>query len=148
VRFSRAPRFTKKKATEKTNYFDFISNYQSGYYKVVFTATDNDLPLEKQVLFKIKQSSEKLNFNKLFRLSNLITIQKKDGFYFNIKSVIPNHYFKIMATHANKLFYDENKTLEQRTLLKFYKDNLKKSIKIGLESIFENQSFTKELEVF
>jgi hypothetical protein len=31
---------------------------------------------------------------------------------FNIKSVIPNHYFKIMATYANKLFYDENKTLE------------------------------------
>jgi hypothetical protein len=47
---------------------------------VVFTATDiNDLPLKKEVVFKIKQSSEKLNLNNFLRLSNLITIQKKDG---------------------------------------------------------------------
>jgi hypothetical protein len=33
-----------------------------------------------------------------------------------------------MATHANKLFYDENKTLENNELLLKipYKDNLKK----------------------
>jgi hypothetical protein len=38
-----------------------------------------------------------------------------------------------MATHANKLFYDENKTLENNELLLkiLYKDNLKKSIKLA-----------------
>jgi hypothetical protein len=95
---------------------------------VVFTATDiNDLPLEKQVLFKIKQSSEKLNFNKLFSIEQLNNNPKRRFSMFNIKSVIPNHYFKIMATHANKLFYDENKTLENNEpyLRSLYKDNLK-----------------------
>jgi hypothetical protein len=55
-----------------------------------------------------------------------------------------------MATHANKLFYDENKTLENNELLLKIplQRQFEKSIKIGLESIFENQSFTKELEVF
>lgn len=145
--------YSKKVDTEKdkTIPLDFISKYQSGYYKVVFSATDiNELPLEKQVLFKIKQSSEKLNFNELFSIEQLNNNPKKDGFLLlNIKSVIPNHYFKIMATYANKLFYDENKTLKNNELLLKIplQSQFEKSIKIGLESIFENKSFTQELEV-
>ncbi|SEA85729.1 Alpha-2-macroglobulin family protein [Flavobacterium gillisiae] len=145
--------YSKKVDTEKDKAIalDFISNYQSGYYKFVFTATDiNELPLEKQVLFKINQSSEKLDFNKLLSIEQLNKNPKKDGFVLlNIKSVIPNHYFKIMASYANKLFYDENKTLENNELLLKIplQRQFEKSIKIGLESIFENQSFTQELEV-
>jgi hypothetical protein len=103
---------------------------------------------DKKVVSVFVRFVQPLNLTNFFRLSNLITI-KKDGFLCNIKS-ISNHYFKIMATHANKLFYDENKTLENNELLLKIplQRQFEKSIKIGLESIFENQSFTKELEVF
>jgi hypothetical protein len=86
--------------------------------------------VRKTSTFKIKQSSEKLNFNKLFSIEQLNNNPKKDGFLLlNIKSVIPNHYFKIMATHAINSFYDENKTLENNELL----------LKIPLQRQFENQ---------
>jgi hypothetical protein len=145
--------YSKKVDTEKdkTIPLNFISNYQSGFYKVVFSAKDiNELPLEKQVIVKINQSSEKLDSNELLSIEQLNKNPKKDGFVLlSIKSVIPNHYFKIMASYANKLFYDENKTLENNELLLKIplQRQFEKSIKIGLESIFENQSFTKELEV-
>jgi hypothetical protein len=136
---------------DKTIPLDFISNYQSGYYKVVFTAKDiNDLRLEKEVVFKINQSSEKLNLNNLFTIEQLNDNPKKDGvILLSIKSIIPNQYFKIMASSDNELFYDQNKTLKNNELLIKIplKSQFEKSIEIGLESIFENQSFIQGLEV-
>ncbi|MEC5165114.1 uncharacterized protein YfaS (alpha-2-macroglobulin family) [Flavobacterium sp. PL11] len=131
---------------------DFIENYKSGYYKVVLSAKDlgSTIP-EKQVVVKVNQQSEKFNFNNLLTIEQLNENPRKDGFVqLKIKSIIPDVYFRIMASHANQLFYDENKTIDNSELV--LKIQLQKhfinSIKIGLESIFDNQSFTRELEVF
>ena len=75
---------------------------------------DNTIP-EKQVVVKVNQQSEKFNSNDLLTIEQLNDNPRKDGFVqLKIKGIIPNVYFRIMASHANQLFYDEKKTLENK----------------------------------
>lgn len=145
--------YSRKIDTEKDKNIalDFISNYKSGFYKVVVTAKDeNNFPVESEAIIGINQSDERLNSNKLFTVEQLNENPKKDGFVlFHISSINPSQYFKIMGFYESILFYDQNKTLKNNELsLKIpLEKHFKNSLKIGLETIFENQYFKHELDV-
>ncbi|UQD56047.1 MG2 domain-containing protein [Flavobacterium sp. K5-23] len=145
--------YSRKIDTEKDKNIalDFISNYKSGYYKAILTAVDeNNFPLESQAIIEVNQSAEKLNHNKIFTVELLNENPKKDGFVLlNISSIIPNQYIKIISFYESILFYNQNKKLKnnQLTLQIPLNKSFKNSIKIGLETIFENQYFNQELIV-
>jgi uncharacterized protein YfaS (alpha-2-macroglobulin family) len=136
---------------DKNIALDFISNYKSGFYKVILTAKEeNNFPLESQAIIEINQSTERLNLNKLFTVEQLNDNPKKDGFVLlHIRAINSNQYFKIMGFYENVLFYDQNKTLKNNELtVKIpLEKRFKNSLKIGLETIFENQYFNREIDM-
>lgn len=145
--------FSKKIDTEKDKKLalDFISNYQSGNYKVVFSAKDNfNNVIESTSDFHIIQSKDKLNPKQLFTVNQINTNPLKDGFALvKITSAVPELYLSIMANYQNKLFFEENALLQNGELLIKIpiKKVFEKSFKIGFQSLFDNQSFNNEIEV-
>ena len=145
--------FSKKIDTEndKKIVLDFISNYQSGNYKVVFSTTDTfENNIETSTNFQILQSKDKFNSSKLFTAKQVNTNPLKDGFALvKIRSTIPELYLSIMANYQNKLFFEENAFLQNGELLIKIpiKKGFEKSLKIGFQCLFDNQSFNNEIEV-
>ena len=73
---------------------DFISNYKSGTYKIVFSAKDSySNPIETSTLFQIKQSAEKFYAGNLLTVKQINDDPKKDGFVL-VKLVI-NRKFRL-----------------------------------------------------
>ena len=130
---------------------DFISNYKSGNYKVLFSAKDSfENPIETTANFKLTQSKDLLKPNQLFTIEQVNEDAKKDGFaLLKISSAIPELYIIITGNYKNDVFYEENIQLKNnQALVKIPLQNeFQKSIKIGFQSIFENQNFQEELEV-
>ncbi|WP_281238803.1 alpha-2-macroglobulin family protein [Flavobacterium praedii] len=145
--------FSKKIDTEKDKNLalDFITDYQSGNYKVVFSAKDNfENPIETVSNFSIIQSKDKYSPNKLFTVEQINKDPKKDGFVFvKILSTLDTLHIHTIANYKNNTFYEKNIVLEnhQATITIPLQKDFEKSLKIGFESIFENQAFNDQLEV-
>ncbi|HTG64835.1 MAG TPA: MG2 domain-containing protein, partial [Flavobacterium sp.] len=77
--------------TDKKLLLDFISNYKSGDYKVVFSAKDAfDNTIKTQSNFRLIQSNDKYNSAKLFTATQVNANPKKDGFVLvKLTSIIP-----------------------------------------------------------
>ncbi|CAD0008645.1 alpha-2-macroglobulin family protein [Flavobacterium salmonis] len=145
--------YSKKVDTEKdkTIPLDFISNYKSGLYKVVFSARDSfNNPIETTTDFELTQNKDKFNPGKLFSAQQMNTDPKKDGFVqLKITSQISELYITIAGNYKNELYFEETNHLQNHeTIVKIpLKSEFEKKLKIRLESIFENQVFNDELEV-
>ena len=145
--------FSKKIDTsiDKKLVLDFISNYRSGNYKIVFSAKDSfENPIETTAHFKLTQSKDILNTSQLFTIEQVNEDAKKDGFaVLKISSSIPELYIAITGNYKNDVFYEENIQLKNnQAVVKIPLQNeFQKSVKIGFQSIFENQNFQEELEV-
>ncbi|WP_396168660.1 alpha-2-macroglobulin family protein [Flavobacterium sp.] len=145
--------FSKKIDTEKDKKLalDFISNYQSGNYKVVFSCKDSfNNGIESTSDFQIIQSKDRLNPKQLFTINQVNTNPLKDGFALvKITSAIPELYLSIMANYQNKLFFEENAFLQNGELLVKIpiKKGFEKPLKIGFQCFYDNQSFNNEIEV-
>lgn len=145
--------FTKKVDTEKDKKLalDFISNYQSGNYKAVFSAKDSyDNPIETTSIFKIIQSKNKLNPNVLFTVEQINKDPKKDGFVsIQVRSIIDTLYIHTSGNYKNTTFYEKNTVLEnhQATLTIPLQKDLEKLVNISFESVFENETFNNQLLV-
>ncbi|HSD05728.1 alpha-2-macroglobulin family protein, partial [Flavobacterium sp.] len=155
--FSKEPNktlvFSRKIDTEKDKkiVLDFISNYQSGNYFVVFSAKDSfDNPIETASLFSIIQSKNKFNPNKLFTFEQINKDPKKDGFVtIQIRSVMDTLHIHTTGNYKNQTFFEKNIILEnhQATLNIPIQKEFEKLLKFGFESVFENQNFNNQLEV-
>lgn len=145
--------FSKKIDTEKDKkiVLDFISNYKSGNYKIVFSAKDTfNNPIETTSNFSIKQSKDKYDPSKLFTVEQVNTDPKKDGYaLIKVASVIPELYLITNANYENKIYYENVVHLKNHeTTIKIpLKNEFEKLIKIGFDCVFENDDFTDEIAV-
>lgn len=145
--------FSKKIDTEKDKklVLNFISNYKSGNYKVVFSAKDSyDNPIETSSNFQLIQSKDKLNPSKLFTAEQINSDAKKDGFVLvKLTSVIPELYITATGNYQSYLYFENTfQLLNNETIIKIpLKKEFEKRMKIGFESVFENQTFNDQIEV-
>lgn len=145
--------FSKKIDTEKDKklVLDFISNYKSGNYKVIFSAKDAfENPIETISNFQLIQSKDKIDSSKLFVAEQINTDAKKDGFVLvKLTSVIPELYINTTGNYQSSLYFENTFHLQNNeTIVKIpLKKEFEKSMKIGFESIFENQTFDDQIEV-
>ncbi|MET0946228.1 MAG: alpha-2-macroglobulin family protein [Flavobacterium sp.] len=145
--------FSKKIDTEKDKKIalDFISNYRSGNYKIVFSAKDTfNNPIESVSTFEIKQSKDKFNPGKLFTAEQINSDPKKDGFVeVKLSSVIPDLYIATNGNYGNQIYFENTYHLQNNevTIKVPLKNEFEKSVRLGFQSIFENEIFDKEIEV-
>ncbi|MBX9888289.1 MAG: carboxypeptidase-like regulatory domain-containing protein [Flavobacteriaceae bacterium] len=137
--------------TDKTIPLDFIKNYESGSYKIVFSAVDEfKNNVETTTEFQIQQSATKFTPNELFTVKQINKDPKKDGFArLEILSVIDTLHMNIVANYSGKTYYQNSIMSQNHTtsLVIPINKEFENDIKIGFETIFENQLFTKELSV-
>ncbi|MBE8727694.1 MG2 domain-containing protein [Flavobacterium hungaricum] len=136
---------------EKTIPLDFISDYKSGNYKIVFSADDSfKNPIETTTDFQLSQNKDKFNLSRLLTVQQLNEDPKKDGFVrIKLTSPIQDLYIMITGNYKNDLFYDQAHHLHNNELvIKIpFKNEFEKLLKIKFESIFENQYFNEEFPV-
>ncbi|CAA9200320.1 hypothetical protein FLA105534_03072 [Flavobacterium bizetiae] len=145
--------FSKQVDTEKDKKIalDFISDYKSGNYKIVFSAKDtfNNL-IESVNNFEIKQSKDKFNPGKLFTAEQINTDPKKDGFIvIKLSSVIPDLYINTSGNYGYQTYFENTYHLQNNEII--IKVPLKKefenSVSISFQSIFDNEIFNNQIYV-
>jgi uncharacterized protein YfaS (alpha-2-macroglobulin family) len=145
--------FSKNVDTQKDKkiLLDFISNYKSGNYKIVFSAKDSfNNPIESTSNFKIKQSKDKFSSSKLINAEQLNSDPKKDGFVLvKITSIIPELYILANANYQNKAYFEDIRHLQNHeAIIKIpLKNEFEKQIAISFQCVFENDTFTDFIEV-
>jgi TonB-dependent SusC/RagA subfamily outer membrane receptor len=145
--------YAKKVNTQKDKkiILDFLSNYKSGKYKIVFSAKDSfNNFIETTNNFDLIQSNDKFNPNKLFTIEQLNKDAKKDGYVLlKLASVIPELYIITTANYNGKLFFEETNHLQNNeiTIKIPVKNTFEESIKIDFQSVFENETFYNRIIV-
>ncbi|WP_026727893.1 MG2 domain-containing protein [Flavobacterium denitrificans] len=145
--------FSKNIDTQKDKIvaLDFIENYKSGNYRIVFSAKDsyNNL-IENATNIELKQSKDKFDISRLFTAKQINQDAKKDGFaLIKITSVIPELYITASGNYNNMIFSEEMYHLQNNEIV--IKIPLKKefenAVQINLESFFENEKFNTDFFV-
>ena len=145
--------FSKKVDTEKDKKIalDFISDYKSGNYKIVFSAKDTfNNPIESVSSFEIKQSKDKFNPGKLFTAEQINTDPKKDGFaVIKLSSVIPDLYINTKGNYGNQTYFEDMYHLQNNevTIKIPIKKEFEKLVGISFQSIFDNEIFSNQIEI-
>lgn len=145
--------FSKKVDTEKDKKIalDFISDYKSGNYKIVFSAKDTfNNPIEAVATFEIKQSKEKFTPGRLFTAEQINTDPKKDGFaVIKLSSVIPDLYINTNGNYGNQTYFEDTYHLQNNevTIKVPLKKEFKKSIGVSFQSIFESEIFEDQITI-
>jgi TonB-dependent SusC/RagA subfamily outer membrane receptor len=145
--------YSKKVDTEKDNkiVLDFISDYKSGNYKIVFSAKDSfENPIESTTDFQIIQSRDKYDTSTLLTIRQINEDPKKDGFVIlKITSVVPELYVAVTGNYDSKVFFEKNIHLQnnENTIKIPLKKEFEKYLKISFQSVFENAVFNDETEV-
>ncbi|WP_291131076.1 MG2 domain-containing protein [Flavobacterium sp. UBA7682] len=140
--------YTKKTNTakEKSVPLNFISNYKSGHYKVVFSSNDKfNNPIETSTDFLLFQKKAN-NFpeNSLVTIEQLNENTIKDGFAkILIKTALPELNLSVSAHFKDSLIYENNITVKnhQQEIRIPIASYVRKGFKLTLENIFENQYF-------
>ena len=137
---------------DKTVPLDFISDYKSGNYKIVFSAKDRfENPIETISNFKLKQSKDKFDPSSLFSVKQLNTDPKKDCFVLlKLSSVISDLYINTTGNYDSSVFYEETYHLQNNeTVIKIpLKKEFQDAVNVSFESIFENERFANNIYVF
>lgn len=146
--------YTKKVSTlkDKSLALDFIKNYKSGKYKVVFTSRDeSENEIQATENFDLTSANdEKAGENELFSMHQINEDPKKDGFaLIEVKCAVTNLYLNAEAVFDGNYFYNEKLNVEQfKTVLKIPVDKLIfDSFNVRVETVFENNYFSREMKV-
>jgi TonB-dependent SusC/RagA subfamily outer membrane receptor len=145
--------FSKKVDTEKDKKIalDFISDYKSGNYKIVFSAKDTfNNPVESVSNFEIRQSKDKFTPGRLFTAEQLNTDPKKDGFVaIRLSSVIPDLYINTKGNYGNQTYFENTYHLQNNevTIKIPLKKEFEKSVGISFQSIFDNEIFNNQIDI-
>ena len=147
--------YSKKINTEidKLIALDFIANYKSGYYKLVFSANDKFYnPVESSASFQLYQIKDKQSAgNDLLTIRQLNENPMKDGFVLvQIDSAVPELYLSCYGIFSGNNFFEQNLVISNyKAELKIpIEKGVKDIFKIGLETIFENQYFTASKDIY
>ncbi|TDW47050.1 TonB-dependent SusC/RagA subfamily outer membrane receptor [Flavobacterium sp. 270] len=146
--------FSKKIDTQKDKklVLDFISNYKSGNYKIVFSALDSfNNPIETTSNFTVKQSKDKFNPSKLITVEQLNSDPKKDGFVLvKLSSPIPELYILTNGNYDGKIYYEDIVHLQNNEIIIKVpvKNEFEQNLNLVFESVFENDSFSSYINVF
>ncbi|MGG7034434.1 MAG: MG2 domain-containing protein [Flavobacterium sp.] len=136
---------------EKTIALDFLSNQKSGYYKVIFTATDKfNNKLESTTNFQLKQSKDLYDTNNPFSITQLNSDPKKDGFItLKLNSVLPNLYLNVLASYKNSTIQEGSIRIKDHaaTIKIPIKKEYENSVKVGFQGVFENYEIEDEIEI-
>lgn len=136
---------------DKNVVLDFISNYKSGNYKVVFSAKDSfENPIESIAEFQLTQSKDQFDPSSLLKVNQINTDPRKDGFALvKLTSVVPDLYVITTGNYEGKIFHQETYHIQNNELtIKIpLKKEFEKELKISFESVFENETFNNEIEV-
>ncbi len=134
----------------KEIFLDFLKNYKSGFYKIVLTAIDAlNNTIEDKSIFELIQSNDTATPNKIFTIEQLNSNVKKDGFVLlKLNSILPNLYIQSTSFYSNSIFNEQNIILEKgQAAVKIpIFPEFKNTIKIGFQTIIENESFIQEFE--
>ncbi|MDR7209065.1 TonB-dependent receptor plug domain-containing protein [Flavobacterium piscis] len=136
---------------DKKLILDFITNYKSGNYQIVFSAKDSfDNPIETYTDFQLTQSKDKFNPRKLFTAEQINSDPKKDGFILiKLASVIPELYIATTGNYRSQIYFsnmfhlENNELIAQIPLQKDFEEKLN----IGFESVFENEVFNDQIQI-
>lgn len=145
--------FSKKVDTEKDKKIalDFISDYKSGNYKIVFSTKDTfNNPIESVSNFEIRQSKDKFTPGRLFTAEQLNTDPKKDGFVaIRLSSVIPDLYINTKGNYGNQTYFENTYHLQNNevTIKIPLKKEFEKSVGISFQSIFDNEIFNNQIDI-
>ncbi len=130
---------------------DFISGYRSGYYRIVFKATDNLGHLIKsEHYFALQQDNDKFAASVLFKAVQVNENPAKDGFVaVKVTSVIPELYLQFTGDYEDDQFFSKAEKLSnhEMTLKIPLQKTFRKNAKITVEGYFENQSFDAYVDV-
>ncbi|MEC4004506.1 MG2 domain-containing protein [Flavobacterium sp. SUN052] len=146
--------YSKKVATEKDKSLalDFISNFKSGHYKLIFSATDrSNIPVETTSLFDLYQVADKIAVgNEFITMRQLNENPKKDGFVLvQINCAVPELYLNYSVIYDGKIVFENNQTTSNySTQIKIpIEKNFKDFFKIGIETMYENHHFIAEKNI-
>ncbi|MFH7004445.1 alpha-2-macroglobulin family protein [Flavobacterium bizetiae] len=145
--------FSKQIDTEKDKKIalDFISDYKSGNYKIVFSAKDTfNNVIESVSNFEIKQSKDKFNPGKLFTAEQINTDPKKDGFVvIKLSSVIPDLYINTSGNYGYQTYFENTYHLQNNeiTIKVPLKKEFENSVSISFQSIFDNEIFNDQIYI-
>ncbi|GEC77487.1 MG2 domain-containing protein [Flavobacterium aquatile] len=146
--------YTKKINTIKDKFLtlDFIKNYKSGKYKVVFTTKD-ELQNEIETIENFNLTSandEKAGENEIVTLHQINEDPKKDGYALvEVKCAVPNLFLNAEAVFDGNYFYNEIINVNQfKTVLKIPINTLIfDSFNVRVETVFENRYFSEEMKI-
>ncbi|WP_029272032.1 MG2 domain-containing protein [Flavobacterium sp. KJJ] len=142
--------YSKKINTEKDKkiVLDFISNYKTGNYKIVFTAKDSFGNLiETKSNFSLFQNNDKFVTSTLFTSEQINKEAKKDGYVLvKLKSVIPELYIAAFGNYENKKYFEDHIQLKNHeAIIKIpIKNEFENGMNVSFQSIFENENYTNE----
>jgi uncharacterized protein YfaS (alpha-2-macroglobulin family) len=145
--------YSKKIDTQKDKEvaLDFMTNYKSGNYKIVFSAKDTfNNPIESVSTFEVKQSKDRFNPSKLFTAEQINIDPKKDGFVdVKFTSVIPDLYITTNGNYEDQKYFENTFHLQNNEVIIRIplKKEFRKSIRLLFESIFENETFKDDIDV-
>ncbi|MDI1256495.1 MAG: TonB-dependent receptor plug domain-containing protein [Flavobacterium sp.] len=130
---------------------DFIADYRSGYYRIVFSSTDNLGHLIKYTrYFVLQQNKDKFDTSVLFKAEQINENPAKDGFVaIKVTSVIPELYLQVTGNYEYGRFFLKDANLQNHEAIiriPLQKD-FQKNVKITVEGYFENQSFDAYVDV-
>lgn len=146
--------YTKKINTlkDKSIALDFIKNYKSGKYKVVFTSKDeNQNEIQASEFFDLTSANEeKASENELITLHQINDDPREDGYaLIEVKCAVPNLYLNTEAVFDRNYFYKESINVKQyKAILKIPINKLiLDSFNVRIETVFENRYFAREMKV-
>ncbi len=130
---------------------DFISEYKSGNYTLVATATDSlQNKIETKSKFVIIQSKDVVNPSHLITLEQLNENPKKDGFVaLKLVTSVPDIFVNIYGSYRSKAYFEDNLYLKKtENFIKIpIKDDFENNLNISCQSFFENSLFSYQIEV-
>ncbi|MET3028261.1 alpha-2-macroglobulin family protein [Flavobacterium sp. UW10123] len=134
---------------DKKIILDFISNYKSGNYKIIFSAKDSfGNPIETTSNFIIKQSKDKFNPSTLLTAEQLNSDPKKDGFVLiKITSIIPELYVLTNANYQNNNYFENLEHLQNHeTTIKIpLKKEFEKQMMVDFQCVFDNDTYYEQI---
>jgi len=136
-------------AKDKLVPLDFMSNYKSGHYKIVFSAIDKfKNPVEASAQFQLFQKkTNNILENGLVSIEQLNEDPVKDGFAkILIKTAVPELFLSLTSCFKNDIFYEDNILVKnhQKEIKIPVSKNLRIGFKLTAETFFDNQYFETE----
>lgn len=136
---------------DKLYSLDFMKNYKSGNYTIVFSATDSQNNLiESKSGFEFLQSNDRFDTNQIISITQLNKNPKEDGFVLlKLFSIIPELHLLMTGVTSGKVFTEQAVIIKdnEATVKIPFEKSLNSNLSFGFQGVFNNQSFHNGIHV-